>query len=165
MGHCIDAIIAQKPVNENKAKELGFAMIYESEFVIIPLIEENIYHFTIENRIKLEYFGEDIRWDCTAVQIIAKKLGFVKYVIATLSNPDFLGSYYEEEVKVKHEIDINSALNQLGVPKDNDSEFSYLNLDSYRNAEFYYMKEIAGLKQVTNIIKGTILYPDYSKEN
>ena len=164
MGHCIDAIIAKQPVNETEAKKLGLALIYEAEYVIVPLVEENIYHFQIENNIDSVDFGEEIRWDCTTVNIIAKLLGFEKYVIASLEHWHFLGSNYENEEKRTHEVDINTALLLLGVPKTNNSEFDYLNLDSYRNAEFYYMHSVVGGNDAPNIIKGTILYPNYGKE-
>ncbi|MDX1350597.1 MAG: hypothetical protein R3279_10135 [Putridiphycobacter sp.] len=163
MGHYIEAIIGSKPVNKLKAKELGVALIYESEFVIVPLIEENIHHFEIENNIDYEYFGDEITWDCTTVTVMAKLLGFENFVIASLKHWTFLGSYYFKSKKLKHEIDINSALSLLGVPNINASEFDYLNLNSYRNAEFYYGDTIIGHKNTVNIFKGTILNPDYNK--
>ena len=163
MGHYIDAIVGHKPINENKAKELGLALIYESEFVIIPLIEENIYHFEIENGIDSENFGDEINFDCTTTLIIAEHLELKEYIIMTLSNPDFLGSYYKGKNKIHHELNINLALNYLGVPKKNESEFNYLNLNEYRNSEFYYMDRIIGHTNTSNIIKGIKLVPDWNK--
>lgn len=163
MGHCIHAIIGHEPVNKEQAKELGLALIFESDFVIVPLIEDNIYHYEVENNIDSLDFGDDVIWDCTVTVLFAKLLGFKKHVIATLSNPDFLGSYYEGNQKIANEININSALGLLGVPKGKDTEFEYLNFNKYRNSEFYYMDQIIGHKETSNIIKGTLLQPDWNK--
>ncbi|MEO1513908.1 MAG: hypothetical protein AAFV95_02810 [Bacteroidota bacterium] len=164
MGHSIDAIIGHKPIEEAEAKRLGLAVIYESEFAIIPLIEENIRHFEQANSIRVENFGEEIHWDCSSVLLMAQRLGFKKYVIATLSGVDFLGSYYEGHNKQHHELHIELALHHLAVPKKNNSAFWYLNLDDHRNAEFYYLAQGVVKDDAPNIIKGTILYPDYNKE-
>lgn len=163
MGHYIDAIVGLKSINEKKAQDLGLALIYESEFVIIPLIEENIYHFEIENKIDSENFGDDVNFDCTSTLIIAELLGLKEYVLMTLNNPYFLGSCYNGKNKIHHEIDINLALNYLRVPKKDGSEFNYLNLDEYRNSEFYYMDKIIGHENTVNIIKGTKLTPNWNK--
>lgn len=161
--HDFDALVGHKPVHEAKAKELGLTLIYESDFVIIPIIEEHVYHYEIENNLGSTDYGEDIFWDTSTIAVFAKLLGFERYVIMALDTPDFLGSYYENGQKMVHEAHINTALQGLGVPKAEDSEFNYLNLNDYRNSEFFYMNPIVGHRDTSHIIPGRRWDVDYGK--
>lgn len=163
MGHAIDLLIAPRPIKETKALDLGFALIHEAGYVLIPLHELNVDSFEIENNIEDEDYGEDIALDTKVMKDLARDLGVKNYVIASLDTPDFIGSTYEDAQKIKHEVPINQALRALGVPAKNGSEFDYLNLGAYRQTELYYLEDYVNHKDRSNIQRGQIRSVDYGK--
>ncbi|MCR9154430.1 MAG: hypothetical protein NXI09_10000 [Bacteroidetes bacterium] len=163
MGHAIDLFIAPKPIKETKVLDLGFALIHEEGYVLIPLHELNVDSFEIENNIEDDDYGENIALDTKVMQELARVLGAKSYVIASLDTPDFIGSTYVGAQKIKHEVPINQALHALGVPAKNGSEFDYLNLGAYRQTELYYLEAYVNHKDRSNIQRGHIRSIDYGK--
>jgi hypothetical protein len=164
MGYYLDAIIGPKPVNIEVAKSLGLPLIFEGDYVIIPLIESNIYHYEIENNIDAEDWSENVSWDRSTIGIFAKLLGFPSYVISSLRDDYFYACYYKNGLKKAHDIQLNEALKLLGVKAGNSTEFDQLNMDNYRQSEVYYWDFKASNNEAPNVIKGQELVPDYSKE-
>ncbi|MGB0980400.1 MAG: hypothetical protein ACPGVV_13445, partial [Croceimicrobium sp.] len=62
--------------------DLGFALIHEEGYVLIPLHQLNVDSFEIENNIEDEDYGENIALDTKVMQEIARVLGAKSYVIA-----------------------------------------------------------------------------------
>ena len=161
MGFNFDAIIGKKPIKEDQAKVMGLPIIYEAGYAIIPLIDLNVEHYSLDRDIDDEYFGDEIQFDYTSVHCMAKDLGLTDYVLARLSYDYFWGTYYKNGVKELHEVHINDALRALGACNHNNEPFEYLNLNNYRQSEFYYWSD--EFTKPDHIIKGKELVPDYSK--
>ncbi len=162
MGFNFDAIVGKQPIKEEKAKRLGLPIIYEKEYAIIPLIEENVTHYSIEHAIDDKEFGDEIRFDYSSVHCIARELGLTDFVLIKSSYDGFRGSYYKQGVKQLHEVHIHEALMAFGAYSEEQAPFEYLNLNTYRQSEVYYWSD--GFTQPDHIIKGEVLIPDYSKD-
>lgn len=162
MGFNFDAIIGKQPIKEEQAKQLGLPIIYEAEYAIIPLIEENVSHYSIEHSIDNKEFGDEISFDYTSVHCMVNALGLTDFVLVKLSYDCFIGSYYKAGVKQLHEVHINKALMAIGAYSEHKPPFEYLNLNAYRQSEVYYWSD--GFTAPDHIIKGEVFIPDYSKD-
>lgn len=119
MAHFITAIIAQAPINEATAIALGLPVIYEGNYVIIPVPVELIWKLA----------GDDEPADDAATTIfntsvshqLANELGMVSYA---LIETDYFGgvgeqnaSFHGADGSVLRDVSINEALRALGVQR------------------------------------------------
>lgn len=62
MGHNICALISRAPIDEQKAKDLGLAVIYEGNYVIIPLVDDSIFYWRYPCRKVGIDAGNNVLW-------------------------------------------------------------------------------------------------------
>ncbi len=119
MGHKITAIIAQAPINEASAIARGLPVIYEGNYVIIPVPVELIWKLA----------GDDEPADGAATTIfntqvphqLAKELYMASYA---LIETDYFGgvgeqnaSFHGADGSVLRDVSLNEALRALGVQR------------------------------------------------
>lgn len=163
MGYNLNALIGLSTVDIDMAKKLGLPMIFENNFVIIPLIEDNLIHYEIENDIDCADYSDELSFDTSTVALFADLLQLSKYVVTCIDGSFPYSSLYSGSDKILHEVHINEALEFLGVVADNETKpFDTLNLDSYRQGEIYYYDFKCVNNENSNVIKGKQMPPDFN---
>jgi hypothetical protein len=162
MGHNICAIVGENPINEEKAREYGLAVIYECNFAIIPLDESSIYYWSNNLSLGTNSESEYLEWACEVTFHFAKEIGLTKYGIIQTDywcGPGYQSaSLYENGKSVLTERTINEILKELGVEREgNLDEFDTLNLGEYRSSEEYYWDSHNQAEGKSNMIPGRII--------
>lgn len=119
MGHYISAIVGKAPINEAKAIERGLPVIFEGEFVIVPVSWDII--------IKLARDDEPADGEATNIfnthvpHMLARELGMVSYALIATDHFGGVGEqnawYCGTNSKELRDVPINEALRALGVTR------------------------------------------------
>jgi hypothetical protein len=116
MGHVLDAIVARSPINEERAIQIGLALIYEKEYVILPTPYDL---WSALSGIGWKS-GDDI-FNLDTPHVLAKELGMTNYVLIRTDYDGGRGyqeaSYHAADGRELKNIMINMALRELGVER------------------------------------------------
>jgi hypothetical protein len=141
MGHNLHALIARQPIFENKASELGLAVVFENDLVIIPIVPESLDVLERELGLKFEPYSEKILVDCSVTHRLAELLGIGSFAVIQTeyfggSGTQF-ASYYRNGSMELGEVTVNDVLRQMGVGKavDKFDEFDTIGLGKYRRTD------------------------------
>lgn len=161
MGHNICAIIGKKPIDENVLKKFQLAVAYENGYAIIILERESVWYWSEKLDLSCESESDSIEWASELIFYFAKELGLEKYAII---QTDYFGgigtqsaSLYENGKPIITEKSINEVLHILGVSRTQEKdEFEMINLQEYRDSEYYYWSTSNFAEGKTNMIAGRI---------
>jgi len=161
MGHNICAIVGKTSINESKVKEYQLAVAFENEYAVVILDQESIDYWSEKLNLSYQSVSENINWACELVFFWAKELGLEKYGII---QTDYFGgmgsqwaSLYENGKPLLTEKSINEVLQALGVSRTQEKdEFETINLDEYRESEYYYWDTSNFADKKSNMIAGKI---------
>ena len=114
MGHILDAIVARSPINEARAIEIGLALVYEKEYVIIPTPDDLWSALS-----GIEWKSGDRIFNLDTPHVLAKELGMTKYALIQTDYHGGMGdqeaSFHRADGRQLKNILINDALRELGV--------------------------------------------------
>lgn len=142
MGHHIDAIIGELPVNEDKINHYGLAVAFEDGFAIVLLDGE---HIDLWEEITGLDSVNDIDgevYDGELIHFFAREIGLTRYTV--IKTDYFAGNGEQHAIlfnngKIEMRGSINQALALLGVVVNGKyDEFEQIALDDYRATEYYY---------------------------
>lgn len=161
MGHNLHALIARQPIDEYQAVELGLAVLFEQDLVLIPIVPESLDVFEKELDLKYEPFSKRVLIDSSVTNRLAELLGIRSF--AVIETEYFGGSgtqyasYYSNGIKELRAVTINDVLRHMGVQKalDKLDEFDTIGLGKYRRTDDdrFWEAESCG-QRIGNILVG-----------
>lgn len=147
MGHGISAIVAQRPITQDKAEYYSLPVFGVGDYVIVGLDDTHADHWALKTGIGFKLLS-DMAHDTAITLHFAKELGLREFA---LIHTDYFGgsgsqwaTVYRDEVRVLKvtEDGINRALALIGVQGSQDlDEFETIGLHKYRQFDDYFEDE------------------------
>jgi hypothetical protein len=143
MGHHIDALIGKLPVDIDKIRHYGLATAFENGYAIVLLDRDHLWKWS--EITGLDEVSDDMEvevYDGGLIHFFAKEIGLKHYAVI---KTDYFAGMGDQSAILFDEGDaikkgsINQVLLSLGViVTDKYDAFEQINLDEYRDTEYYY---------------------------